>query len=142
VETELAVHALELHLPVAEVPTLQGSRMEGSHSKLNTWRDGWRILMAIVRLAKNGPPLLFFSCLASVAVALALAIPRVDTHMYTGLASRFPAAILCVSLVVLGPAFLVCGLILDTAATGRKEQKWLAYLAIPRLPVTNKPFRT
>jgi glycosyltransferase involved in cell wall biosynthesis len=137
VETELAVHALELHLPVAEVPTRYGSRMEGSHSKLNTWRDGWRILMTIVRLAKNGRPLLFFSSLAGLAAALAvvLAVPLVDTYMRTGLVPRFPTAILCASLVVLGSVFLACGLILDTVATARREQKWLAYLASPRLPV-------
>jgi glycosyltransferase involved in cell wall biosynthesis len=136
VETELAVHALELRLPVAEVPTRYVSRMEGSHSKLNTWRDGWRILMTIVRLAKNGRPLLFFSILAGLATAIAvvLAIPLVTTYMQTGLVPRFPTAILCASLVVLGSVFLACGLILDTVTIGRREQKWLAYLASRRLP--------
>ena len=131
VETELAVHALELRLPVAEVATRYGSRMAGSHSKLNTWRDGWRILMTILRLAKNTRPLLFFSALAAAVVALAvlLAVPLVATYMHTGLVPRFPTAILCASLVVLGSVFLACGLILDTVTVGRREQKWLAYLA-------------
>lgn len=136
VETELAVHALELRLPVAEMPTRYVSRMEGSHSKLNTWRDGWRILMTIVRLAKNGRPLLFFSILAGLvtAIAVVLAVPLVTTYMHTGLVPRFPTAILCASLVVLGSVFLACGLILDTVTIGRREQKWLAYLACRRLP--------
>lgn len=135
VETELAVHALELRLPVAEMPTRYVSRMEGSHSKLNTWRDGWRILMTIVRLAKNGRPLLFFSILAGLvtAIAVVLAVPLVTTYMHTGLVPRFPTAILCASLVVLGSVFLACGLILDTVTIGRREQKWLAYLACRRL---------
>ncbi|WP_017463685.1 glycosyltransferase family 2 protein [Dyella ginsengisoli] len=138
VETELAVHALELRLPVTEVPTRYGSRMAGSHSKLNTWRDGWRILMTIVRLAKNARPLLFFSSLAGLAVATAvvLAVPLITTFVQTGLVPRFPTAILCASLVVLGSVFLACGLILDTVTVGRREQKWLAYLACDRLPAT------
>lgn len=139
VETELAVHALELRLPVTEVPTRYGSRMAGSHSKLNTWRDGWRILMTIVRLAKNARPLLFFSSLAGLAVATAvvLAVPLITTYVRTGLVPRFPTAILCASLVVLGSVFLACGLILDTVTVGRREQKWLAYLACDRLPAVN-----
>ncbi|OZB61663.1 MAG: glycosyl transferase [Lysobacterales bacterium 13-68-4] len=137
VETELAVHALELRLPVAEVPTRYASRMAGSQSKLNTWRDGWRILLTIVRLAKNARPLLFFSSLAGLAVtaAIVLAVPLVATYMQTGLVPRFPTAILCASLVVLGSVFLACGLILDTVTVGRREQKWLAYLACSRSPV-------
>jgi hypothetical protein len=118
-------------LPVAEHPTRYASRMAGSHSKLSTWRDGWRILLTIVRLAKNSRPLLFFSLLAGAAVALALvlAAPLVATWLATGLVPRFPTAILCASLVLLGSVFLACGLILDTVALGRREQKWQAYLA-------------
>src|SRR5712671_6430279 len=43
IETELSVHALELALPVAEIETPYYARPEGSFSKLNTWRDGFRI---------------------------------------------------------------------------------------------------
>ena len=41
IETELTVHALELELPVGEMPTPYYSRPQGSASKLNTWRDGY-----------------------------------------------------------------------------------------------------
>ena len=40
IETELTVHALELELPVGEMPTPYYARPEGSASKLSTWRDG------------------------------------------------------------------------------------------------------
>src|ERR1700704_3427819 len=50
IETELSVHALELSLPVAEVETPYYARPEGSFSKLNTWRDGFRILGTILKL--------------------------------------------------------------------------------------------
>ena len=57
IETELTVHALELELPVAEIETPYYARPDGSHSKLNTWRDGVRILSTIVKLYRSERPL-------------------------------------------------------------------------------------
>ncbi|GLQ48178.1 glycosyl transferase [Dyella lipolytica] len=131
VETELTVHALELHMPVAEHSTRYISRMNDSHSKLNTWGDGWRILMAILKLTKNGKPLLFFSSAAAICfiVAILLALPLLATYLHTGLVPRFPTAILCSALTVLAGIFVVCGLVLDTVTLGRREQKHLTYLS-------------
>ena len=64
IETELTVHALELGMPVAEVETPYYARPEGSASKLNTWRDGIRILWTIARLFRTERPLQFFSVIA------------------------------------------------------------------------------
>src|SRR6516164_9464540 len=50
IETEFTVHALELDLPIAEVPTPYYARPEGSQSKLSTWYDGFRILRTIIKL--------------------------------------------------------------------------------------------
>lgn len=135
VETELTVHALEQHMPVAEFPTRYFARMDGSVSKLNTWADGWRILMTILKLTKNGKPLAFFACgsVISMLLSLVLAIPLFATYVETGLVPRFPTAILCAALFLLAAIFLVCGLILDTVTLGRREKKHFAYLACPHL---------
>lgn len=131
VETELTVHALEQHMPVAEHETHYASRMDGSHSKLSTWRDGFKILATILKLTKNGKPLLFFGMAAAVCLlaAMLLALPLLMTFLRTGLVPRFPTAILCTGLALLAAVFLVCGLVLDTVTLGRREQKHLAYLA-------------
>jgi len=133
-ETELAVHALQLRMPVAEVATHYGARPQGSQSKLNTWRDGWRILLTIFKLFKAERPLLFFSVgfAACVLASLGLSIPLLETYVQTGLVPRFPTAILCVALMLLGFLLLACGLILDTVTRGRVEAKHLAYLSVPR----------
>lgn len=135
-ETELAVHALQLRMPVAEVETAYGVRPDGSASKLNTWRDGWRILVTIVKLFKAERPLLFFSIgfVACLLLSIVLAVPLLQTYLATGLVPRFPTAILCVALGLLGFLLLACGLILDTVTRGRIEAKHLAYLAQPRWP--------
>src|ERR1700724_531317 len=72
IETELTVHALELGLPVAEIATPYYARPKGSASKLNTWRDGLRILWTIVRLYKSERPLHFFAAIGSVLALAAI----------------------------------------------------------------------
>ena len=133
IETELTVHALQQRMPVAEVATRYGARPEGSASKLNTWRDGLRVLLTIFNLYKSEKPLAFYSLafsLCSVA-AVILAAPIFEVYFQTGLVPRIPTAMLCTGLVLLGVILLACGLVLDTVTRGRKEAKRLAYLSIP-----------
>lgn len=133
IETELTVHSLALRMPVAEVSTIYKSRPEGSVSKLNTYRDGMRILGTIFRLFKSERPLAFFSIFAtaSALLSLALAEPLIVTYLQTGLVPRLPTATLCASLMLLGVILLVCGIVLDAITKSRIEQKRFAYLAMP-----------
>jgi len=133
IETELTVHALELRMPVAEVATVYKARPEGSFSKLNTYRDGWRILMTILRLFKSERPLAFFSIgfVACALLSLGLAVPLFAVYLETGLVPRLPTAVLCAAIMLLGVILLVCGVILDAVTRGRIEQKRFAYLAVP-----------
>ncbi len=129
-ETELVVHALSLSMPVAEVETPYFSRPEGSVSKLNTYRDGWRILMTILTLLKRERPLALFGCVFALLalLALGLAEPVVATYMQTGLVPRFPTAILATGIMILAFLSLTAGIILDTVTHGRRESKRLHYL--------------
>ena len=133
IETELTIHALELHLPVEEVATPYRIRVTGSTSKLRTYVDGVKIVRLILVLYKNERPLRFFAFIAGVFIvsALALGIPLVITFIKTGLVPRQPTAILATGLVLLSALSLVSGLILDTVTRGRREMRRLAYLSIP-----------
>jgi hypothetical protein len=131
IETELAVHALSLRMPVGEVPTRYRHRPAGSQSKLNTYRDSIRILRTIVLLIKEERPLSFFGSLAMcfLMLSLGLAVPVITTYLEIGLVPRLPTAILSAVVMLLAVLSLTCGLILDTVTRGRKEVKRLAYLA-------------
>jgi glycosyltransferase involved in cell wall biosynthesis len=131
IETELTVHALELELPVAEIPAPYYARPEGSESKLSTWKDGLRILFTIGNLYRSERPLAFFSAIgiALALVAVGLAIPIFITFLEEGLVPRVPTAILSTGLMLLAFLSLVAGLVLDTVTRGRREMKLLAYLA-------------
>jgi len=129
-ETELAIHALELRMPCAELAVPYGARPTGSTSKLNTWSDGWRILTTIIKLFAIERPLLFYSILAALlaVAALALGLPLLVTYLETGLVPRFPTAILCTGLGVLSTLMFVTGLIQETVSVGRREAKQFQYL--------------
>jgi glycosyltransferase involved in cell wall biosynthesis len=130
IETELTVHALELDLPVGEIKTPYFARPEGSESKLNTWRDGFRILWTIFRLYRSERPLNFFSAVgASLAImSVGIAIPVFITYFETGGVPRLPTAVLSTGLMVVAVLCFAAGLILDTVTRGRREIKLLAYL--------------
>jgi len=131
IETELTVHALELDLPIAEIDTPYYARPAGSLSKLNTWGDGVRILLTILRLYRSERPLAFFGLvgLLLAAASLVLAVPVFVTYLETGLVPRLPTAVLSTGLMILAFLSSAIGLVLDTVSRGRREMKLLAYLA-------------
>ena len=131
IETELTVHALELELPVGELPTPYYSRPEGSASKLNTWRDGFRILRTVLRLYRAERPLPLFTGfgISLAIVAIGIAGPVVATYLQDGTVPRLPTAVLATGLMLLAFIAFACGLILDAVTRGRRELKLIAYLA-------------
>lgn len=131
IETELTIHALELRMPYAELPTPYGVRPEGSASKLRTYSDGIRILSTILRLFAVEKPLRFYG-LASVLLAMisfGLAVPLILTWLDTGLVPRFPTAVLSAGVGILSGLSLTAGLILETVTIGRRENRHLHYLS-------------
>jgi glycosyltransferase involved in cell wall biosynthesis len=133
IETELTVHAVRLMMPMAEMDTRYKERPLGSVSKLNTWRDGLRILGTIGYLVREERPLIFFAAIAALfaAVSLLIGAPVVSDYVHTGQVPRLPTAVLATGLMVIAFLSLTCGLILDTVTRGRWEAKRMAYLAIP-----------
>jgi len=133
-ETEFTIHALDLMMPLAELPVSYRERPAGSASKLRTYSDGLRILRTIIVLVKEERPLQFFAAAGGLLMLLAilLGIPVVTTYLQTGLVPRLPTAVLVTGIIMISFLSFACGLILDSVARGRKEAKRLAYLVIPR----------
>lgn len=130
IETEMSIHALELGLPVSEVDTDYFARPEGSFSKLNTYRDGVRILWTIMNLFRTEKPLIFFSIVSFVLAILSLIIfyPIWQDFETTGLVERIPSTILCVGLMISAVFSLFTGFILDSTSRLIKETRRLHYL--------------
>jgi glycosyltransferase involved in cell wall biosynthesis len=133
IETEMSVHASLLKLPVCEIELEYGRRPEGSHSKLSTFKDGWRILKMFFTLMKETQPMRLFGALAimSALAAIGFALPVVYEFMVTGLVRKLPSWNLAVAMFMMSVLMGVTGLILDSIARGRSEQKRIFYLSLP-----------
>ena len=135
IETTLTIHTLDLRLPYAETECAYVERQGNTASKLNTFRDGVRILATILLLFKEIHPFRFFGALSAllIAAALALGIPIIVEFTETGLVPRVPTAILATGLMVLAGIGITCGLVLDSVSRGRREIKRLNYQSQPWL---------
>ena len=131
IEAELSIHALTLSIPFAEIESAYFERPANSQSKLNTFKDGAKILFNIINLLKETRPLFFFGmisllmCLLSVGIAY----PIIGTFIETGLVPRLPTAVLSMGIMLISFLSLTCGLILDSISQGRMETKKLHYLS-------------
>lgn len=116
VEAELSLQALVQRFPVAEVPVSYRARPKENPSKLHTYRDGARILLAILTFFRDYKPLTFFGLLALFFLVLSLAGGGVVVTEYlrTGLVPRLPLAVLSAALFILAALSFACGVLLST----------------------------
>ena len=132
IETEMTVHALQLRMPIAEMPSAYKDRPAGSASKLRTYHDGILILNTILGLVRQERPMMFFGAISFVLaiVAVILAYPVIVTFAQTGLVPRFPTAILATGIMLAAFLSLTSGVILESVTRGRWEVKRLQYLSL------------
>lgn len=131
IETEMSVHASTLRLPVTEMELDYGRRVEGSKSKLSTFRDGFRILTMMAMLLKETKPFVFFGLIASAlfAASFGFMLPVLAEYFATGLVDKMPTFVLSMTLMLGAMLALACGVILDSVSRGRIEQKRIFYLS-------------
>lgn len=124
IETELSIHAVDKRWRITEVPVDYRDRPQGSESKLNTFSDGFKVLLMIASLFKDYRPLALFSwiSLAFCVLGLVAGVPVIAEFAQTGFVPRLPSALLAVALVFVGILALACGLILDTVVKGTRKQ--------------------
>jgi hypothetical protein len=133
IETELTIHALEMQMPIVEIPVPYTERPALSQSKLRTYRDGWRILRMVIHLLRHCRPLVFFAAwgAALLIAALVLSVRVFIPYFQTGLVTRLPTAVLATGLVLLAVLSVTSGVILESVSLGRREAKFLRYLEEP-----------
>lgn len=135
IETEMSVHVFRLRLPVSEIVLDYGRRPEGSHSKLSTFRDGFRILRMFAMLMKEVRPFAFFGLLSGVFMLASgvLMAPVLYEYALTGLVPRQPTWVLSMALMMISFVALTAGTILDSVARSRAEHLRLWYNSMPAL---------
>ena len=123
IETEMTIHALDKNFLIQEVPVKYRDRPEGSVSKLNTYSDGFKVLMTIARLFRDYKPYSFFSVifLFFEFIAVLLMIPIISDYLTSGLVPRFPTLIVAGVISVIGVLFYFCGIILDVVVKKHRQ---------------------
>ncbi len=116
IETEMSIHAIDKNMFVENVVIDYRDRPEGSESKLNTYSDGFKVLMTIVRLFRTYRPMAYFGIIATVLFLLSIGffIPIVVNYAQTGLVPNFPTLIVCGFVAMAGLQSLFAGLVLKT----------------------------
>lgn len=116
IETEMSIHAVDKNMFVENVVIDYRDRPEGSESKLNTFSDGIRVLMTIIRLFRTYKPDKFFGIIAAILVAISVIffIPILITFTRTGLVPQFPTLIVCGFVMIAAIQSFFSGLILKT----------------------------
>lgn len=127
IETEMTIHAVNYNMQVENVVVEYRDRPEGSVSKLNTYKDGMRVINKMLQLYRNYKPIRFFGliCLLLMLVAVILMVPIVTCYVETGLVPRFPTLIVCGFMVMAGIQSFFAGMILEVL--NAKDKKDFEY---------------
>jgi hypothetical protein len=123
IETDVTLFALDKRFRIGEAPIIYRDRPEGSFSKLNTFKDGFRVIKTIFDILRYYRPLFFFTTLSFLFFFLGLAAGSlvIIEWIETGLVLHLPLAILAVGLEVVSVLLMAVGLILDSIVHANRE---------------------
>ena len=132
IETEMSIHALDKKFKLCEIPVTYRDRPEGSVSKLNTYKDGLKVLKTIATLFKDYKPMLFFGILGLILILLGVAffIPVLYEYIAFAYVYKIPTLVVSVGFMTIGFLLLMCGIILDAVT---KKHRWLFELYLNTL---------
>ena len=123
IETEMTIHAVDKNYHLVEIPVNYKDRPEGSISKLNTFKDGFKVLKTIATLFKEYKPAAFFNIFALIFLAFSLGfgIPVVVDFYKTGLVPRFPTLIVACIFLLISLLLWITGVILQVIVKKHKQ---------------------
>ena len=115
-ETDLSIFALNYNLSIKETPINYRDRPEGSFSKLNTFKDGLKVIKTFFNLYRFYKPLSFFTLLSAIIFLISLVIGSFPIYEYLKFSYiyKVPSAILAISLTIISILIFTCGIVLDT----------------------------
>lgn len=110
----MSVFALINNFKIKEIPVEYRDRIEGRESKLNTYRDGYKVLMMIAALIRDERPLLFFSAISLILLIIAgiYFFPILFRYFSTGYVLKIPTLIIISTVVIIAFIIFFAGVIL------------------------------
>lgn len=123
IETEMTVFALMNNFKITEIPIEYRNRVQGSVSKLNTYRDGYKVIRTIADLIRNEKPLLFFSSITLILLVIAgiYFFHILFRFFSTGYVLKIPTLIVIAAVVIVAAIIFFTGVILHVLKSHRRE---------------------
>jgi len=123
IETEMTIHAVDKNYKLVEIPVTYRDRPAGSVSKLNTYKDGFKVLKTIATLFKEYKPGIFFGLFASIflLISLILGVPVFLEYFDTGLVPRFPSLIVSGISLLIALLLWITGIILEVIVKKHRQ---------------------
>ena len=123
IETEMTIHALDKNFLSRELKIDYRDRQEGSHSKLNTYLDGMKVVATVFMMFRDYRPLKFFSLVSALLLLLAILmfIPVFIEYMQTGLVPRFPTLIVSGFIGIASLLTFFCGVVLEVMTKKHRQ---------------------
>ena len=120
----MSVFALINNFKIEEIPIEYRDRVEGSESKLNTYKDGYRVLRMINSLVRDKRPLLFFTTAAAILLIIAgiYFFPILFKYFATGYVLKIPTLIVISSVVIIAVIIFFTGVILHVLKKQHRDE--------------------
>ena len=140
IETELTVHALDNNYKIVEMPIIYRDRPDGSVSKLNTFKDGLKVLKMIFSLFKNYRPIAFFGFLGLLCatVGLLIGIPVIVEFVKYQYVYKLPSAVLATGLMSIALELIITGITLETVVAKNRQVWEMSVLRYKQIEKLNK----
>lgn len=140
IETEMSIHAVDRNMQVENVIIEYRDRPDGSESKLNTYSDGIKVLLTIVKLYKNYKPFGFFTAISLVLALCSILFffPVLSAYFKTGVVDRFPTLIVCGFVMVMAILFFAVGVLLSTLRSQDKRDFEYKLIQVDHMKKTSK----
>ena len=123
IETEMTIHAADKNFKIKEIPIKYKDRPAGSKSKLNTYKDGLKVLYTIGVLFKEYKPAIFFNCIAAIFAVLGIILmaPAFTEYFETNLVTKFPRLIFGGFMLIIGILNMITGILLEVIVKKHKQ---------------------
>ena len=124
IETEMSLHALDKNLKIVEIPITYRDRPEGSKSKLNTFKDGFKVLKMLFTIVKDYKPFVVYGMLSLIlfVISILLGIPVISEFYKTGLVTKLPTAVLTTGIMIISVLLFITAIILETIVNNSKRE--------------------
>ena len=131
IEAELTIFAMQMRLQIGEIEAEYKSRPEGSFSKLNTFRDGFRILGLMIYLLMTEKPIVFWWIVASIFALFGFyyGVPVIFLFIKEGFVP-IATSVLATGFILLSCICIITGLIMNAIGRMMSENRRFKYNSV------------